>query len=247
MEVATQTEVPAGTLITEETLDGRIYSGGWQGTSERLEVHNPATDEHLASVGSAGRDDVFRASKLAAEAQPEWAATPGPEKAAILHAAADALENGREECEWWLVNEGGGVPQKAAFEVGEAKKELRAAAALTSMPIGEVLPNEQGRHSIAKRLPVGVVGVIAPWNFPMILSMRSVAPALALGNAVLLKCDPHTPVSGGLVFARAFEEAGMPVASSPARRSARRPRCGWSPSPGPPGRAARSVRSPAAT
>src|SRR5215203_1672441 len=113
MEVATQTEVPAGTLISEETLDGRIYSGGWRETSERLEVHNPATDEHLASVGSAGRDDVLRASKLASEAQPAWAATPGPERAAILAAAADALESAREECEWWLIHEGGGVPQKA--------------------------------------------------------------------------------------------------------------------------------------
>jgi benzaldehyde dehydrogenase (NAD) len=210
MEVATQTGARTGTLITGEVLDGKIYSGGWRQTGERLEVHNPATDEHLASVGSSSRDDVLQASKLAAEAQVDWAATPGPERARLLHACADALESAREEIEWWLINEGGGVPQKAAFEVGEAEKELRAAAALTSMPVGEVLPNEQGRISIAKRLPVGVVGVIAPWNFPMILAMRSVAPALALGNSVLLKCDPHTPVCGGLVFARAFEEAGMP-------------------------------------
>ena len=210
MELATQTEVRTGSLITEEALDGKIFSDGWRQTSERLEVHNPATGAHLASVGSAGRDDVFNASKLAAAAQPDWAATPGPERAAILHAAADALEDAREEIEWWLVHEGGGVAQKAAFEVGEAEKELREAATLTSLPIGVVLPNEQGRSSIAKRLPVGVVGVIAPWNFPMILSMRSVAPALALGNAVLLKCDPHTPVAGGLVFARAFEQAGLP-------------------------------------
>lgn len=210
MEAATQTGARTGALITDEVLDGRIFSGGWQRTSERLEVHNPATGEHLASVGSAGRDDVLRASALAAEAQPGWAATPGPERAALLQAAAEALESAREECEWWLVHEGGSIPQKAAFEVGEAEKELRAAGALTSQTVGELLPNEQGRLSIAKRLPVGVVGVITPWNFPMILSMRSVAPALALGNTVLLKCDPHTPVSGGLVFARALEEAGFP-------------------------------------
>src|SRR4051794_4986380 len=210
MEGATQSGARTGTLITEEVLDGKIFSGGWRETGDRLDVHNPATDEHLASVGNSARDDVLKASKLAAEAQPEWAATPGPERAKLLHAAADALESAHEEIEWWLINEGGGVPQKAAFEVGEAAKELRAAAALTSMPVGEVLPNEQGRISMAKRLPVGVVGVIAPWNFPMILAMRSVAPALALGNSVLLKCDPHTPVSGGLVFARAFEEAGWP-------------------------------------
>ena len=78
MEVATQSGARTGSLISEEVLDGKIYSGGWQQTSERLEVHNPATDEHLASVGSATRDDVLKASKLAAEAQPGWAATPGP-------------------------------------------------------------------------------------------------------------------------------------------------------------------------
>src|SRR4029450_2272231 len=134
MEVATQTGGRTGTLITEEVLDGKIFSGGWQQTSERLEVHNPATGEHLASVGSAGRDDVLRASKLAAEAQSGWAATPGPERAALLQAAAGALEGGREGCEWWVVHEGGGVTQKAALEVGEAEKELRAAAALTAQP-----------------------------------------------------------------------------------------------------------------
>ena len=94
--------------------------------------------------------------------------------------------------------------------MGEAEKELAGGRRSHLRPIGVVLPNEQGRSSIAKRLPVGVVGVISPWNFPMILAMRSVAPALALGNAVLLKCDPHTPVAGGLVFARAFEQAGLP-------------------------------------
>ncbi|MGA9635521.1 MAG: hypothetical protein WBQ41_09845, partial [Solirubrobacterales bacterium] len=70
MEIATQAGPRTGNLITEDVLDGKIFSGGWRETSERLEVHNPATDEHLASVGSAGRDDVLRASKLAAEAQP---------------------------------------------------------------------------------------------------------------------------------------------------------------------------------
>jgi benzaldehyde dehydrogenase (NAD) len=73
-----------------------------------------------------------------------------------------------------------------------------------------VLPSVAGRTSYARRVPHGVVGVISPFNFPLILSMRSVAPALALGNAVVLKPDPQTPVSGGFLIARAFEEAGLP-------------------------------------
>jgi benzaldehyde dehydrogenase (NAD) len=210
MEVATQTEVPTGTLITPEVLDGNIFSGGWRQTGERLEVHNPATDEHLASVGNAARDDVFRASKLAAEAQPGWAATPGPERAAILRAAAYALERHRDEILDRLVTETGVFPGGAAHQLGETEKELREAAALTSRATGELLPNEQGRISIARRVPLGVVGVITPWNYPMVLAMRSVAPALAIGNTVLLKPDPQTPIVGGLAFAAAFEEAGLP-------------------------------------
>jgi benzaldehyde dehydrogenase (NAD) len=128
----------------------------------------------------------------------------------VLIAAAEALERHREEAERWLVREGGAIPPKAHFEVDFTQSELREAATLVTRATGEVLPDAQGRFSFAVRLPVGVVGVITPWNFPMLLAMRSVAPALALGNAVILKCDPHTPIAGGLVIARAFEEAGMP-------------------------------------
>ncbi|MDT5038547.1 MAG: benzaldehyde dehydrogenase, partial [Micromonosporaceae bacterium] len=72
-------------------------------------------------------------------------------------------------------------------------------------------PTEQPRLSWTERNPVGVVGVIAPFNAPLILAIRSVAPALALGNAVILKPDPRAAVSGGICIARVFEEAGLPA------------------------------------
>src|SRR5262249_58184186 len=75
---------------------------------------------------------------------------------------------------------------------------------------GLVLPSEPGRVSMARRLPRGVIGIISPFNFPLILSMRAVAPALATGNAVVLKPDPRTAMSGGFIIARIFEEAGLP-------------------------------------
>ncbi|WP_143663226.1 aldehyde dehydrogenase family protein, partial [Streptomyces bobili] len=84
------------------------------------------------------------------------------------------------------------------------------AAALASRPAGQVLPSEAPRLSYTRRVPVGAVGVIAPFNAPLILSIRSVAPALALGNAVLLKPDPRTAVCGGLSLAAVFAEAGLP-------------------------------------
>jgi acyl-CoA reductase-like NAD-dependent aldehyde dehydrogenase len=80
------------------------------------------------------------------------------------------------------------------------------AAGLASAPYGELLRSRQPRLSFARRLPVGVVGVIAPFNVPIVLAIRAVAPALALGNAVILKPDPRRAVSGGVVLARIFEE-----------------------------------------
>jgi benzaldehyde dehydrogenase (NAD) len=114
--------------------------------------------------------------------------------------AAAIVETNRTELENWLFGEGGAVPGKAAFEVGLVLSELWEAAALPTQPWGHPLPtSEAGRESIAQRLPVGVVGVISPWNFPQILSIRVVAPALALGNAVVLKPDVQTAVAGGVL------------------------------------------------
>lgn len=104
----------------------------------------------------------------------------------------------------------GGALFKGEHEVREAIVLLHQAAGLLSQPHGLVLPSAAGRLSYARRQPHGVVGVISPFNFPLVLSLRSVAPALAAGNAVVLKPDPQTPVSGGFLIARLFEEAGLP-------------------------------------
>ena len=79
------------------------------------------------------------------------------------------------------------------------------------MPPGEVLRSMQPRLSFSRRVPVGVVGVIAPFNSPILLALRAIAPALAVGNAVVLKPDPRTAVVGGVLLARVFEEAGLPA------------------------------------
>ena len=191
---------------------GKIYSSGWTaaqgGTLQTLE---PATGEVLAEVGLANKGDVEQAARAASAAQPAWAAQTGPERAALIRRAARILEDNHEEFETWLVREGGAVPGKAGFEVQLVLGELWEAAALPTQPWGHLLPtSEPGRESIARRVPLGVVGVISPWNFPQILSVRAVAPALALGNAVILKPDVQTPVSGGILVARLFEAAGLP-------------------------------------
>jgi benzaldehyde dehydrogenase (NAD) len=191
---------------------GQIYSSGWTAAQGgTLQTFEPATGEVLAEVGLANKGDVAQAARAASAAQPAWAARTGPERAALIRQAARILEDNHEEFETWLVREGGAVPGKAAFEVQLVLGELWEAAALPTQPWGHLLPtSEPGRESIARRVPLGVVGVISPWNFPQILSVRAVAPALALGNAVILKPDVQTPVSGGILVARLFEAAGLP-------------------------------------
>jgi benzaldehyde dehydrogenase (NAD) len=199
-------------VLDDLDWQGKIYSDGWvPAHGGEIESVEPATGEALARVGLANAADVATAASVAKRAQPEWAALPGPQRAALLRRAAAVLETNRAEFERWLVREGGAIPGKAAFEVDLVLGELWEAAALPTQPWGQLLPtSEAGRQSIAKRVPLGVVGVISPWNFPQILSVRAVAPALALGNAVVLKPDVQTAVSGGVLIARLFELAGLP-------------------------------------
>jgi len=200
-------------LLDNLDWQGKVYSTGW--TTSRggvLESAEPATGEVLATIGLADADDVAAAATAARQAQPEWSAQPGPQRATLVRRAARILEDNRAEFERWLVREGGAIPGKAAFEVDLVLGELWEAAALPTQPWGHLLPaSEPGRQSIARRVPLGVIGVISPWNFPLILAMRAVAPALALGNAVILKPDAQTAVSGGVLLARLFELAGLPA------------------------------------
>jgi benzaldehyde dehydrogenase (NAD) len=167
-------------VLDELDWQGKVYSSGWtQAHGGVLESVEPATGDVLARVGLADADDIAAAAVAAKNAQPQWAAQPGPVRAALLRRAARILEDNRAEFERWLVREGGAVPGKAAFEVELVLAELWEAAALPTQPWGHLLPtSEPGRQSIAKRVPLGVVGVISPWNFPLILSVRAVAPAL---------------------------------------------------------------------
>jgi benzaldehyde dehydrogenase (NAD) len=187
-----------------------VFSDGWRRSSGgTLDVTQPATGRSLGTAGLADAADVGRAVASARLAQPGWSARPAAERAAVLRRAAQLLEEHRDEVAGWLMREGGAVSAKAGFEVVSALDELWTAAALPTQPHGHLLPAPVGR-SIGRRVPLGVVGVITPWNFPLVLSLRAVAPALALGNAVVLKPDVHTPISGGHVVARLFEEAGLP-------------------------------------
>ena len=188
------------------------FLGDWQpGTGDALEDREPATGIHLLTIPGSTPADVARATAAAAAAQPAWAETSYQERARILRRAADIYEAHREEFGSWTMRETGAVHSKMHHEQNFAYQELLNAATMPSQPYGSLMPTAQkGRLSMVRRVPVGVVGAITPWNSPTVLGMRVVAPALALGNAVVLKPDPQTPVAGGAIFAAVFAEAGLP-------------------------------------
>jgi benzaldehyde dehydrogenase (NAD) len=192
--------------------EGQVHSGGWRAAhGGTVDVEDKATGELLATVGFADATDVAEAAERAALAQPEWAATSFEERAEILRCAAALLEERAPSVIDWLVRETGEIRARATHETRISVGEIREAAALTGQPFGELLPTtERGRLSFAQRVPIGVVGAITPWNAPVILGIRVIAPALALGNAVVIKPDAQTPITGGLLLASIFEEAGLP-------------------------------------
>ncbi|MEU0059735.1 aldehyde dehydrogenase family protein [Streptomyces sp. NPDC006334] len=191
---------------------GKVYSAGWResegGTSR---VTEPASGHALAEVGVASPVDVARAGARAARAAGEWAAEAPSDRVEVLLRASAALRAHSDTIRDWIVRESAGVPAKGDYEINAGLAQLTHAVGLAFLPRGEVLAAQAADEmSLTWRVPIGVVGVINPWNAPFLFALRVLAPALALGNAVLLKPDPLTPVSGGVLVARLFEDAGLP-------------------------------------
>jgi benzaldehyde dehydrogenase (NAD) len=184
----------------------------WEpGTGAPVEDREPATGRLIATVPGSTVDDVAAAAAAAAEAQEAWAATNYQERARIVRRAAEIYEAHRDDFGAWTQRETGASHSKMYHESTFAYHEILNAATLPSQPYGSLVPSAvKGRLSMVRRVPAGVIGAITPWNSPSVLGMRVVAPALALGNAVVLKPDPQTPVIGGAMFAAVFREAGLP-------------------------------------
>jgi aldehyde dehydrogenase (NAD+) len=165
----------------------------------------------LTEVPGASVADIADAFAAASAAQPAWAAKPPRERSAILRRAAAIVLARREEIIEMTVREVGGVRKFAEIVWYFAWSILDAAAAYPARVKGEIVPTETaGEESFVYRKPLGVITIISPWNSPINLTMRSLAPALALGNAVVLKPSSETPITGGLIHARIFEAAGLP-------------------------------------
>jgi acyl-CoA reductase-like NAD-dependent aldehyde dehydrogenase len=199
---------------TVEIRDARQFIGGeWVDAAggETFEDRDPFTGDTVARIPAGGADDAQRAIDAAAAAFPAWAQTPPDERQRIMLKAAEILESRQDEVVSWLARETGSTFGFAMFQTHFVPGLFRQAAALAYAPLGEIIPSDTGAFSMGVRRPVGVVGAIAPWNAALILSARSIAAPLALGNAVVLKPSELSPYVGGLLWGEIFAEAGLPA------------------------------------
>ncbi|MFE3069336.1 aldehyde dehydrogenase family protein [Streptomyces sp. NPDC059247] len=197
------------TDLAHQYIDGewKPGSGSWD-----IIDFNPYTGEKLASITIATAGEVDLAYRAAERAQAVWAETNPYTRRLVFERALRIVEDREAEISETIVAELGGTRLKAAFELHLAKEFLREAVQLSLRPEGRILPSPvDGKENRVYRVPVGVVGVISPFNFPFLLSIKSVAPALALGNAVVLKPHQNTPICGGTLVAKVLEEAGLPA------------------------------------
>ncbi|MGW1614298.1 aldehyde dehydrogenase family protein [Streptomyces sp. NPDC002285] len=197
------------TDLAQQYIDGewRPGTGSWD-----IIDFNPYDGEKLASITIATVDEVDDAYQAAARAQKQWGATNPYARRAVFEKALRLMEDREQEITEVIIAELGGTRLKAAFELHLAKEFLREAVHLSLRPEGKIIPSPiDGKENRVYRVPVGVVGVISPFNFPFLLSIKSVAPALALGNGVVLKPHQNTPICGGSLVAKIFEDAGLPA------------------------------------
>ena len=197
-------------LLAPSVWERSIFTGRWVPASASATSREPATGEPIGEYGVAAVADVESSVEAARDAQREWAAATYDVRATVLRRAAQAFIGHADEIAEAFGREAGAARTVAGPQAYAAAEECYEAAALAAMPAGEMLRSRARRLSFARHVPVGVVGVIAPFNSPILLAVRAIAPALALGNAVVLKPDPRTAVCGGAVFAEVFREAGLP-------------------------------------
>jgi acyl-CoA reductase-like NAD-dependent aldehyde dehydrogenase len=201
-------------MATATAQEYRQFIGGdWVAAADSAtyEDTDPFTGEVVATAPAGGPEDARRAVDAAAAAFPAWSQTPPAERQRILLKAADVLEERQMEVVELLARESGSSFGFGMFQSLFVPNLFRQAAALAYAPLGQVIPSDTGAFAMAIRKPVGVVGAFAPWNAALILSARSIAAPLALGNTVVLKPSEWSPFSGGLLWGEIFAAAGLPA------------------------------------
>ncbi|WP_019244200.1 MULTISPECIES: aldehyde dehydrogenase family protein [Bacillus] len=199
-------------MLEIQSLNQQYIGGVWRdGKGESLNDLNPFNNELIATFKKGDKTDIDEAYQSALRVQAEWEQVNPYKKRDILEKAVKIIEDNEEVIASTIMDELGGTRLKAGFEIGLVKNMIKEAASFPLKMEGKILPStEDGKENRLYRIPVGVVGVISPFNFPFFLSVKSVAPALGAGNGVVLKPHEETPITGGTLIAKIFEKAGIP-------------------------------------
>jgi vanillin dehydrogenase len=191
----------------------QFIAGTWRpGSMDKVLVdRNPFDGKTIAEFNIASVSDIDEAYRAAESAKLEWDRVNPYAKRAVFERALRYVEDHMADITEIIVDELGGTRLKAGFEIGLVLDMLREAATFPLRMEGRILPSPiDDKENRLYREPVGVVGVISPFNFPFFLGMKCVAPALAAGNGVVLKPHEDTPITGGTLFGEIFEAAGLP-------------------------------------
>jgi len=185
-------------------------NGRWTAPGEPIDVVNPANGQLVGRVATADRSVVAQALADAHDAWPAWRTMPGRNRGLLLNRIADVLQRRGEEIARTMTLENGKPLAQSRTEVAVSVDHLRWFAAEAERTYGRVVPHQaNNKRHLVLRTPVGVVGAISPWNFPLMLVLRKVAPALAAGCPVVLKPASATPLCS-VALAEAVNEVQLP-------------------------------------
>jgi acyl-CoA reductase-like NAD-dependent aldehyde dehydrogenase len=201
----------AASSASSVSRHGNYINGEWVTEGSLMEVRNPAnTDEVVAIFTKSPASEIDRAAAAAEAALPGWAAMPAPARGNILFKAADILDRRFEQIAAEMTREEGKTFPEAKGEVRRSINIFRYFAGEGSRMPGTTVPSERERvHMFTFRRPVGVVGLITPWNFPSAIPAWKLAPALICGNTAILKPASVAPLSSWRIV-EALHEAGIP-------------------------------------
>ncbi|MED1467690.1 aldehyde dehydrogenase family protein [Bacillus salipaludis] len=187
-------------------------NGEWcpSSTGKFTPVLNPANGQVLAEVTQSVQEDVDRAVQAAKRAQKEWRLVPAPERADILYKVGYLLKERKEKLAQILTSEMGKVIEEGRGEVQEAIDMAFYVAGEGRRLFGDTVPSElRNKFAMSVRVPIGIAGLITPWNFPIAIASWKSLPALVTGNAVVWKPATETPMVAE-EFVKIYEEAGLP-------------------------------------
>src|SRR5699024_1823487 len=199
----------AQTVLDVEKL-ANFIDGDWTEADRTAPVVNPATGETIVEVPLSRSADVDQAVKAAKNAQKEWALVPAPQRAEIMYDVGNKLKEKQEQLARLLTMENGKVLEEARGEVQEAIDMAFYMAGEGRRLFGQTTPAElNDKFAMSVRAPVGIAGIITPWNFPIAIASWKSFPAIVSGNAVIWKPATETPIMA-YELAKLFAEAGLP-------------------------------------